>query len=678
MTWLTPMLALWAGAVAVPTLLLLYFLKLKRREVEVSTTLLWRKAVQDLQANAPFQRLRNNILLLLQLLALLLVIAALGQPELRAGAPETNRHVLLIDRSASMRAADAPDGVTRLEHAKQEALDFIDAMREPGVGGGGLLADLLGAGPADEAMVIAFDAAADVLQPFTSDKNALRRAVQRIEPSDAPTRIDEALRLAGAYAQPVFIEERGLVPTGPVAALRLYSDGRIEDAERATVPPHTPMTYHRAGAASSANAAIVAARAQREYENPDLVNIFIAVQREGPAGDDPEVELRIDGRVVAIRPVRLSGEEGDPVATGGVVFTFNRPEGGLIEARLLGEDALRVDDEAALVLPGSKRLAAGLVTDGSLYLQSALEGLPLARLVVITPEQMRRQAQRGELDALDVLILDGLPPPRAGDATRPGRYLVLGHAPPMPGISAEGEMDSEPQVVLDWRRDHPALELAGLARLVVGQTPPMRVEPPAVAIAQGERGPLIAEAFDGAARAMIVAFDPAASTWPLDPGFVLFLATAVQTLGADDAGAADEPLRPGQTLSTRIPPGARQVRLRAPSGRTFPLTPGEGGEVVYGPLRETGLHTLSWRGEAGAGDAEEAGRVERLFAVNLADPLESRIEPVETLALASREVQQAGAARSADQRRRLWPWLLLAALGVVMFEWFIYNRRVAL
>ena len=70
MTWLTPWLAAGAAAVAIPSLVILYFLKLRRKTVEVSTTLLWKKAIQDLQANAPFQRLRKNILLLLQLIVI--------------------------------------------------------------------------------------------------------------------------------------------------------------------------------------------------------------------------------------------------------------------------------------------------------------------------------------------------------------------------------------------------------------------------------------------------------------------------------------------------------------------------------------------------------------------------------------------------------------------------------
>ena len=41
MTWATPTLAIVTAAIAVPSLIILYFLKLRRRDVEISTTLLW-------------------------------------------------------------------------------------------------------------------------------------------------------------------------------------------------------------------------------------------------------------------------------------------------------------------------------------------------------------------------------------------------------------------------------------------------------------------------------------------------------------------------------------------------------------------------------------------------------------------------------------------------------------
>src|SRR5947208_9885425 len=115
MSWLPTFLNVWtaaaAAAIVVPSLLVLYFLKLRRRELAVSSTLLWKKAIQDLQVNAPFQKLRRNLLLMLQLALLLALCLALSRPvaNYTPGAGKTS--VILIDRSASMNTRDI-DGRT--------------------------------------------------------------------------------------------------------------------------------------------------------------------------------------------------------------------------------------------------------------------------------------------------------------------------------------------------------------------------------------------------------------------------------------------------------------------------------------------------------------------------------------------------------------------------------------
>src|SRR5882724_1423759 len=104
--FLSPLAAGIAAAIAVPSLLILYFLKLRRREMPVSSTFLWKKAVQDLQVNAPFQRLRKNLLLFLQMALLLMLILALSRPVSNFTPGAGKLSVVLIDRSASMNATD--------------------------------------------------------------------------------------------------------------------------------------------------------------------------------------------------------------------------------------------------------------------------------------------------------------------------------------------------------------------------------------------------------------------------------------------------------------------------------------------------------------------------------------------------------------------------------------------
>ncbi len=63
-----------------PAILSLYFLKLKRRECAVPSTMLWRKAIEDLHVNSIWQKLRQNLLLYLQLLFVALLMLACIRP----------------------------------------------------------------------------------------------------------------------------------------------------------------------------------------------------------------------------------------------------------------------------------------------------------------------------------------------------------------------------------------------------------------------------------------------------------------------------------------------------------------------------------------------------------------------------------------------------------------------
>jgi hypothetical protein len=124
MTWLTPWSAFWLLLALVPILLALYILRLRRARQLVPCTSLWTEAAEDVQANTPFQRLRRNLLLLLQLIALLLIALSIAQPRIEAAAGRGERTVLLIDCSASMQAlmGGAGERVSRLQPMRRWTL----------------------------------------------------------------------------------------------------------------------------------------------------------------------------------------------------------------------------------------------------------------------------------------------------------------------------------------------------------------------------------------------------------------------------------------------------------------------------------------------------------------------------------------------------------------------------
>ena len=104
MTLLAPALLGLLGLL--PVVLLLYFLKLKRQEKSISSTYLWRKAIQDLRVNSPLQKLRKNLLLWLQLALLALLVLGRARPTMNLAGGERRSIICLVDTSASMCATD--------------------------------------------------------------------------------------------------------------------------------------------------------------------------------------------------------------------------------------------------------------------------------------------------------------------------------------------------------------------------------------------------------------------------------------------------------------------------------------------------------------------------------------------------------------------------------------------
>src|SRR4249919_642842 len=111
-----------------PAIVALYFLKLRRQPLEVPSTYLWKRSIEDMHVNSLWQRLRQNLLLFLQLLLIALAMLALMRPGWEGAKLEGDRFIFLVDNSASMSTTDEKDAKNRLEDAKKVVGGMIDQM----------------------------------------------------------------------------------------------------------------------------------------------------------------------------------------------------------------------------------------------------------------------------------------------------------------------------------------------------------------------------------------------------------------------------------------------------------------------------------------------------------------------------------------------------------------------
>ncbi len=651
MTFVTLSTGLILGAIVLPLLLLLYFLRLRRQPLQISSTLLWTSAVEDLHANSPFQRLRPSTLFLLQLLALLLVVLALMQPQIEGEQQREGRHVFLIDCSASMNTEEIP-GLTRLEDAKEQAKSLVEQLH-----GGGIFAN-----GGSETMIITFADTAEIVSPFTDSVQQLTNALASIQPTHGRSTISDALKLARAYMTNVDPENQGL-SSSESSQLELFSDGNIADMHEQALKQGESLIYHQVGNATTGNVSIETIAVDRNPESRNEVQVFLSVANYGSEPVTSDIELSINGIPIGIEKVTIPAmkqrELGNTIAgIRNLVFVpFELTAQGVVQANILHTDVLDFDNIASLVVPPPRELRVLVSEDGAPLIQTALAGLDLAELKVVTPQVMQEMIASGTSSTFDVVVtrdvsLENLPR---------GRYLAFGGVMPVPALRRYAE--GEGQVMLVGNEDHPVMRFVRFEEIVATKGNAIVPTSGAEVLLEGSSWPAILH-YRGEGRSIVyVAFDPIDSNWPYLRSFPFFVYNAVDFLGRSGDVLATTPLDVGDAIVGGVPIGVTSVEIVEPDGAKHTISTDRDGRFTWGPIRLSGVHYV-----------HRTDGVSKIIAVNA---------PSEESLLSSRIDVQIGAAKVDASATRtssfiqLWPWAIGCVLLVLLIEWRLYQRKVS-
>lgn len=619
MNFLAP--AGFALGLLLPVIVALYLLKLRRTERAVSSTYLWRRVVRDVEANAPWQKLRPNLLLVLQLLFLLALVVALARPFTRASGISGEAAILIIDSSASMSATDSAP--TRLEAAKARARQLVDDMPDT-----------------TRVTVIEAGQEASVRLASSRDRREAQLAVNAISPGTGGSDLEVALELASAVAA-----------RQPGTEIVVLSDGRVELPERMVLKG--TLTYLPVGV-SGENQAITLFNL--ETRPAGGLAAFAQVRNYGKEAVTRRLSLYADGQLFNAYDLAL--EAGGEQA----LVIEDLPAGvARVEARLSGADVLALDDAAFALPPAAQRVRITLVTPGNIFLQTALEIMQRQGsldLLVLGADEAAQQT-----DA-DLIIYDSV----AAPDPLPERGSLLFIAPlrstalfDVTGIAPPENTALTPRVVNPSNPLAQNLTLAGVNILDTAEVPlPGWAEAVIVGDYAGGSTPLLLHGETGGRRAAVLAFDLHHSDLPLQTAFPLLWVNLLDWLAPGLRGAAPTQAAAGELLAFTLPGEPAEAQIRLPDGKITRIQP-ENGRVRFTDTAQLGVYEITW------GENQRAA-----FAVNLFSPQESDLDPAGNLPGLAAQAGQSGG--ELEGTREFWRPLIFLALGLLVGEWLVYQR----
>jgi Ca-activated chloride channel family protein len=617
MGFLTPV-ALTFAALGIP-ILLLYMLKLRRRDVLVSSTLLWQRLLRDREANAPWQRLRRNLLLLLQLLVLALLTLALARPFVPAPAVVSGSVVMLLDASASMQATDVAP--TRFDAAIRAAQEIVAGL------GTGEVATIIAVGPQPQVLASASS---------TSDRARLRRALEGATPTSGCADWEAAFALAAA----------GLAGAEDARAV-IISDGALPD-----VLPALPGQVRFVGVGGSGDNLAIAALATRE--GPAGPQGFVRVVNYGDVDAEALIEFSADGVLFDARRLPVPAHTDADLTLTDLPYDLQ-----VLQAHLAVDDALVLDNTAWAVhaSPVSGRVL--LVSEGNLFLERALGALPGIELVRLAPDRPL------PAESYDLIIADG-----AISGTLPaGNLWLVGPRSSLPlregmdegGFSVQVNGLFTATAITYVAADDPLLRYVDLDNVHVLQARAVEPPPGARTLIESQGGPLLFVAERPQGRLAVLTFDLGDSDLPLQVAFPILTANLADWLLPRASAGLPGLVQPGDPVSIPPDPEAAEIRVTAPDGVGHSLPVGDK-IPVFAATDQLGVYRVELL------DPIDDVLQSAVLTVNLFDEAESDITPREAVRVGGTEVT--AAVREEEGRREFWPWLAGAALGVLAVEWW--------
>jgi Aerotolerance regulator N-terminal len=534
--FLAPIAGLIAGMLGAGMVVVFYMLKLRRRPVAVSSTLLWSRAVKDMEGNIPFQRVSPTVLLWMHLFIVILLALAIARPVLDDAMVDGKRVYLVIDTTASMNAV--VNGKSGLELSKARAIERVRVLFD--------------SGRSPIVSVIESGLKPRVVLADSNQRGRLIGAITAIEPTDQPGKIVDAIELVQSLLDTGAGDDgEDGVKTEP-AAVWVYSDGGSITAAQLALRGGSGVSvspYDDDG--ELGNLGIVALGASRDRSDPAEARIFVRVVRNDN-GPKAAVVRVFDGEtVIESRAVSFESDVDSLSET----FELRLMRAALLRIEIEVDDALDVDDRAWVSVPDPSPARIVVVAP-----DAAADPLLVDVLEVISRTSIAVVDEDAPLNDMDLVVFDRVSPAVLPSAATVGFASLL---PSQPRSDRLDELGRRTRMI-SWDRADPIVRDAGLGLVAYQRSVRLPDAGVGVKVLASDRdGVVIAEEAIGSFRHLRIAFALHDSNWAVQVGLAIFLVNTIEELLPGTSGV-------GAVYST---------------GKVYAFDEGPTGSITVGPFR---------------------------------------------------------------------------------------------
>ncbi|NEW05239.1 VWA domain-containing protein [Paenibacillus sp. SYP-B3998] len=613
---------------SLPFIVFLYLLKRRYVDTEVSSHLLWQRVLREQEANRPWQSLRRQLLLWLQLLAACLFVFALMQPFIQTK-PVAKAHVVFIlDASASMMAADAQS--TRFEQAKAALIDYARVQA-----------------PHSLYTLLVIKDQPEVLLKENNDASSLQSAINKVTPFYGNTNYEEALSLASALTRD---ETNGEV--------HMFTD--LQWTEQANDMFFTvPFTVHPSQATPVINASVTQFGI-KSVADSSRYQAVAALKNWGGTPVSLKTTVFIDGQAAKQNSLELQAGEQKSMFVDGLA------QGLVYKMQIDTIDGLQADNAAYAFPEGKGRVEAAYIGEGNLFLEKALA---LAHVDMLNIQQSTDGTYPLPLGRRpDLLIIDGVEPSTLeGDAWKrilastPVWRLASAHE------SAKGESVGSPYTIVD----HPITRYLRLQDMRVISATKRALSSWEKPIVLADTLPLIAAGSDEGIPKLTFAFSLQHSDFALRSEFPILVNQAVDWLTQSQGGSLGRWIAGERKEVSLHPETVKAVWKReselaeeVPAERN-----GDGVSTNQEAPDKPGLYRFI--------ETNKGGNVvqSRLLGVSM-DPRESNVNN-------KVEFKPNSVNNKADEGVQfkqeivevpILPWIIVTLLILLLLEWEVYRR----